>query len=39
MAKLWPLLNYCKYFMKCILRTKYLSNQSNPSVKKGAAKN
>ena len=34
MAKLWPLLNHSKYFMKCILCIKFLSNQSNPSVKK-----
>ena len=24
MAKLWPLLNYCELFMKCIFCTKFL---------------
>ena len=23
MAKLWPLLNYCELFMKCVFRTKF----------------
>ena len=24
MAKLWPLLNYCELFMKCVFCTKFL---------------
>ena len=24
MAKLWPLLKYCEFFMKCIFCTKFL---------------